>query len=50
MMPVLARKRAWGFRVGLAELWRWFWVATFFVQESWLEAAASRQSLVFRVA
>ena len=47
---MLFRHRLGVFRVGLAELWQWFWVAIFFVQESWLEAAASRQALVFRFA
>ena len=49
-MLVLVRHRLGVFRVGLAELWQWFWVAIFFVQESWLEAAVFRQTLVLRVA
>jgi hypothetical protein len=50
MMPALVRKWLGVFRVGLAELWQWFWVAIFFVQELWLEAAVFRQTLVLRVA
>jgi hypothetical protein len=47
--PVFARKRPWMFRVGLAEVWRWFWVATFFVPESRVVVAVFRWALVFRV-
>lgn len=34
IMPGLARKRPWGFLVGLAEVRQRPWVATFCVQES----------------
>lgn len=50
-MPVLVRKWLGVFRVGLVELWRWFWVAIFFVRELGLVVAAVfRQALVLRVA